>query len=140
MTVSTAVIADAGEIVLLALTADFLTQLYCLLQVRLIQRQLPDAQLDFVQPLQQKLAAEGVIDLLAFDEDDKMIIVDYKTGTPPEPDEVKLGYAYQLALYKDAAEKLYPGKKVVRAELLACVAAAPGANFSSATAKTASAL
>lgn len=74
-------------------------------------------ELGFVQPLQQELAAEGVIDLLAFDEDDNMIIVDYKTGTPPEPDEVKLGYAYQLALYKDAAEKLYPGKKVVRAEL-----------------------
>lgn len=74
-------------------------------------------ELEFVQPMQQELAAEGVIDLLAFDEDDKMIIVDYKTGTPPEPDEVKLGYAYQLALYKDAAEKLYPGKKVVRAEL-----------------------
>ena len=74
-------------------------------------------ELAFVQPLQQELAAEGVIDLLAFDEDDKMIIVDYKTGTPPEPDEVKLGYAYQLALYKDAAEKLYSGKRVVRAEL-----------------------
>ena len=74
-------------------------------------------ELEFVQPLQQELAAEGVIDLLAFDEDDNMIIVDYKTGRPPEPDEVKLGYAYQLALYKDAAEKLYPGKKVVRAEL-----------------------
>lgn len=74
-------------------------------------------ELEFVQPLQQELAAEGVIDLLAFDEADNMIIVDYKTGTPPEPDEVKLGYAYQLALYKDAAEKLYPGKKVVSAEL-----------------------
>lgn len=74
-------------------------------------------ELEFVQALQQELAAEGVIDLLAFDEADNMIIVDYKTGTPPEPDEVKLGYAYQLALYKDAAEKLYPGKKVVRAEL-----------------------
>ena len=43
MTVSTAVIADAGEIILLALTADFLAQLYCFLQVRFIQRQLPDA-------------------------------------------------------------------------------------------------
>lgn len=74
-------------------------------------------ELEFVQPLQQELAAEGVIDLLAFDEADNMIIVDYKTGTPPEPDEVKLGYAYQLALYKDAAEKLYPGKRVVRSEL-----------------------
>lgn len=74
-------------------------------------------ELEFVQPLQKELAAEGVIDLLAFDEDDNMIIVDYKTGAPPEPDEVKLGYAYQLALYKDAAEKLYPGKRVVRAEL-----------------------
>lgn len=74
-------------------------------------------ELEFVQPLQQELAAEGLIDLLAFDEDDNMIIVDYKTGTPPEPDEVKLGYAYQLALYKDAAEKLYPGKRVVCAEL-----------------------
>ena len=74
-------------------------------------------ELEFVQPLQQELAAEGVIDLLAFDEADNMIIVDYKTGRPPEPDGVKLGYAYQLALYKDAAEKLYPGKRVVRAEL-----------------------
>lgn len=74
-------------------------------------------ELEFVQPLQQELAAEGVIDLLAFDEADNMIIVDYKIGTPPEPDEVKLGYAYQLALYRDAAEKLYPGKRVVRAEL-----------------------
>ena len=74
-------------------------------------------ELAFVQPLQQELAAEGVIDLLAFDENDNMIIVDYKTGAPPKPDEVKQGYAYQLALYKDAAEKLYPGKRVVRAEL-----------------------
>lgn len=74
-------------------------------------------ELEFVQPLQRELAAEGVIDLLAFDKADNMIIVDYKTGTPPEPDEVKLGYAYQLALYKDAAEKLYPGKRVVRSEL-----------------------
>lgn len=74
-------------------------------------------ELAFVQPLQQELATEGVIDLLAFDENDNMIIVDYKTGTPPKPDEVKQGYAYQLALYKDAAEKLYPGKRVVRAEL-----------------------
>ena len=85
-----------------------------------LYKELPKKQkreLEFVQPLQQALAAEGVIDLLAFDEDDNMIIVDYKTGTPPEPDEVKLGYAYQLALYKDAAEKLYPGKRVVRAEL-----------------------
>ena len=30
---------------------------------------------------------------------------------------MKLGYAYQLALYRDAAEKLYPGKRVARAEL-----------------------
>ena len=85
-----------------------------------LYKALPNKQkreLEFVQPLQQELAAEGVIDLLAFDEADNMIIVDYKTGTPPEPDEVKLGYAYQLALYKDAAEKLYPGKRVVRAEL-----------------------
>ena len=74
-------------------------------------------ELAFLQPLQHQLEAEGVIDLLAFDENDNMIIVDYKTGAPPEPDEVKQGYAYQLALYKDAAEKLYPGKRVVRAEL-----------------------
>ena len=43
MTVSTAFVTAAGEIVLLALTADFLAQLYCLLQVRFIQRQLPNA-------------------------------------------------------------------------------------------------
>ena len=45
-----------------------------------------------------------------------MTIVDYKTGRPPQVGEVPLGYAYQLAIYKAAAEKLL-GKKVVEAKL-----------------------
>ena len=58
---------------------------------------------------------EGVIDYLA-DTPEGLVLVDYKTGTPPETEAVHLGYAYQLALYKKAAERMY-GKKVIRAEL-----------------------
>ncbi len=45
-----------------------------------------------------------------------LMLVDYKTGRPPQMGEVKLGYAYQLAIYKYAVEKLL-GKKVVEAKL-----------------------
>ena len=68
----------------------------------------------FVLP-EDGLMLEGVIDYLA-DTPEGLVLVDYKTGTPPETEAVHLGYAYQLALYKKAAERMY-GKRVIRAEL-----------------------
>lgn len=61
------------------------------------------------------LMLDGVIDYLA-DTPEGLVLVDYKTGTPPEAGAVHEGYAYQLAIYKQAAERMY-GKKVIRAEL-----------------------
>ena len=61
------------------------------------------------------LMLEGIIDYLA-DMQDGLVLVDYKTGAPPADDEVHDGYAYQLAIYKAAAEQMYK-KPVVRAEL-----------------------
>ena len=61
------------------------------------------------------LMLEGIIDYLA-DTQNGLVLVDYKTGAPPAEDEVHDGYAYQLAIYKAAAEQMYK-KPVVRAEL-----------------------
>ena len=61
------------------------------------------------------LFISGVIDCLV-ETADGLTIVDYKTGRPPQVGEVPLGYAYQLAIYKAAVEKLL-GKKVVEAKL-----------------------
>lgn len=61
------------------------------------------------------LMLDGIIDYLA-DTPEGLVLVDYKTGTPPEADAVHDGYAYQLAIYKQAAERMYK-KKVIRAEL-----------------------
>lgn len=61
------------------------------------------------------LMLEGIIDYLA-DTQNGLVLVDYKTGAPPAEDEVHDGYAYQLAIYKAAAEQMYK-KPVARAEL-----------------------
>lgn len=71
-------------------------------------------ELQFSLPTQDGLIIEGVIDSLAELADGSLQLVDYKTGTPPET--VQQGYIYQLALYKEAAEKL-TGKKVSSAQL-----------------------
>lgn len=85
-----------------------------------LYRSLPrrqERELSFLLPLpEQGLFVDGVIDYLGYDEQGGLIIVDYKTGTPPQPGELKLGYAYQLALYKKAAEQLLK-QPVHRAEL-----------------------
>lgn len=68
----------------------------------------------FLMP-QDGLMIDGIIDYLA-ETPEGLVLVDYKTGTPPEAGEVHAGYAYQLALYKAAAERMYK-KPVIRAEL-----------------------
>lgn len=68
----------------------------------------------FVLP-ESGLMLEGIIDYLA-ETPEGLVLVDYKTGAPPEAGAVHDGYAYQLAIYKKAAERMY-GRKVVRAEL-----------------------
>lgn len=52
------------------------------------------------------LFLSGVVDCIEKNADGSLSLIDYKTGRPPKDDEVKLGYAYQLALYKYAVEKL----------------------------------
>ena len=71
-------------------------------------------ELRFTLPMEEMLIT-GVIDRVV-ETADGLVIVDYKTGRPPEKSEVKIGYAYQLAIYKHAVEKLL-GKKVVEAKL-----------------------
>lgn len=61
------------------------------------------------------LFISGVVDCVV-ETDKGLVIVDYKTGRPPQAGEIKLGYAYQLVLYKYAVEKIL-GKKVVEAKL-----------------------
>ena len=71
-------------------------------------------ELRFNLPIDNMLIT-GIIDCVV-ETTDGLVIVDYKTGRPPEQAEVKIGYAYQLAIYKHAVEKLL-GKKVVEAKL-----------------------
>lgn len=68
---------------------------------------------------------QGIIDCLYEDEDGSLTIVDYKTGRPPVDKGAQPGYMLQLALYKQAAQKLLR-KKVCCSQLhflqdLSCV-------------------
>lgn len=76
-----------------------------------------DREIKFYLPLPDvDLVITGVIDCI-YEKDDKLILVDYKTGMHHKSEkEGNKGYAYQLALYKEAAEKLLR-KKVMKAEL-----------------------
>ena len=56
---------------------------------------------------------QGVIDCL-FEEDDGIVVVDYKTDSSKDEEALKAEYAPQLILYKAALEAVY-GKKVKEA-------------------------
>lgn len=74
-----------------------------------LYKQLPqkrERELHFKLATENGLFLQGVIDCLGYEEDGSLTIVDYKTGVAPMDNEVKLGYAYQLALYKKAAEQM----------------------------------
>ncbi len=79
------------------------------------------AERDFELPLYKSEAAtvifQGSIDKLVFLPDDKLGIIDYKTGHPPVDGEEKSGYTRQLVIYAKAAETLYKGKTVAWAQL-----------------------
>ncbi len=51
---------------------------------------------------QEKIFIQGVLDLL-FDEDEGMVLVDYKTDKRTEPDLIRGKYKLQLELYREAA-------------------------------------
>ncbi|UHS57882.1 double-strand break repair helicase AddA [Agrobacterium vaccinii] len=59
----------------------------------------------------QDFAVSGRIDRLAV-EDDRVILVDYKTNRVPPPNDAAIPFAHkaQLAIYKSILEPLYPGK------------------------------
>ncbi len=71
-------------------------------------------ELRFILPVGEMLI-NGIIDCVV-EKDTGLMLVDYKTGRPPAENEVHLGYAYQLAIYKYAVEKLL-GKKAEEAKL-----------------------
>ncbi len=73
-------------------------------------------ELHFLLPTEKGFMVDGVIDYLAQAADGSLVLVDYKTGAAPAHGEVKLGYAYQLALYKRAAEAILQ-RKVTKAQL-----------------------
>ena len=79
------------------------------------QPQAKQREVHFSLRMEDGLMLNGVIDCV-FDDAGQLVIIDYKTGQPPESGEVKSGYAYQLALYKLAAEKLF-GKAVGKCQL-----------------------
>ena len=47
-----------------------------------------------------------IVDCILVNEDGSLDIIDYKTGRPPAPGAVPLGYAYQMALYKEAVSRI----------------------------------
>lgn len=49
----------------------------------------------------------GYIDCTVCNGDGTLTVIDYKTGRPPEAGEPRLGYIYQLALYKQAATLIW---------------------------------
>lgn len=61
-------------------------------------------ELAFSYPAGDGLVISGIIDFVG-ETDEGLVLVDYKTGKPPALGEIPLGYAYQLALYRAAAEK-----------------------------------
>ncbi|MDO4179323.1 MAG: UvrD-helicase domain-containing protein [Phascolarctobacterium sp.] len=71
---------------------------------------------EFTVEAENNLQFTGVIDCVAFNDDDTLTIIDYKTGDVPQGNEEKTGYMYQLAIYKFAAEKIFQ-KKVKGCEL-----------------------
>ena len=75
-----------------------------------------ERELEFALYEDNGLVLYGVIDSLGRNADGSWSIVDYKTGRAPEPGVVPLGYIYQLAIYKRAAEKLF-GYKVTECGL-----------------------
>jgi ATP-dependent helicase/nuclease subunit A len=66
----------------------------------------------------QSYAMSGQIDRLLIEED-RVLIVDYKTNRPPVLDEAKIpaAYRYQLRAYKALMQKIYPDKKIETALL-----------------------
>lgn len=70
-------------------------------------------ELAFSYPAGDGLLISGIIDFVG-ETSEGMVLVDYKTGRPPAVGELPLGYAYQLALYKAAAEHIFqrPAAKV----------------------------
>jgi len=71
---------------------------------------------EFIIETDANLQFNGFIDVIAYNDDDTINIIDYKSGKPPADGEEKTGYMYQLAIYKYAVEKLFK-KTVKHAEL-----------------------
>ena len=85
-----------------------------------LYKSIPPKQLrehEFLVPAaDDSLIFNGIMDVLAENSDGTLTIIDYKTGKPHTDEKEILGYTYQLAIYKYAAEKIF-SKKVSSASL-----------------------
>ena len=59
-----------------------------------------------LQDREHRFIITGFIDAVAEISQGELVIIDYKSGQPPREGEVRNGYAWQLALYKMALERL----------------------------------
>ena len=53
---------------------------------------------------------QGMIDLVFFDEDDNLILLDYKTDVDDDPHHAEVRYRLQIALYSEVAESIFHHK------------------------------
>ena len=97
----------AAEIITPFVTSDVCAQLRA---CKLIAAEMP-----FSYAAENGLVESGVIDAVLERPDGKIWVVDYKTDKIPTGDTQQLVEKYrpQLAVYKSAAQKLFPGKKVI---------------------------
>lgn len=58
----------------------------------------------------EKIITQGIIDLIFIDENDKLILIDYKTDKLFDESIIKDRYSVQIALYKEAAEEILKRK------------------------------
>ena len=80
-------------------------------EARRIYKELPfsrfiDANRVYKSVKNEKIITQGIIDLLFIDENDKLILIDYKTDKYTSEKTMKERYSLQIALYKEAAEEI----------------------------------
>ena len=72
----------------------------------------PDLKDDFRD---EKVIVQGAVDL-CFEENDEIIVVDFKTDRTDNPESLALAYGEQLSIYAAACEKIFEkkvGQKII---------------------------
>lgn len=80
-------------------------------QAKSVYKELPfsrfiNAERVYEEAKNEKIITQGIIDLLFIDENDKLILVDYKTDSASSVKTIKERYSVQISLYIEAAEEI----------------------------------